>query len=81
MLVIIPLKLIPFPFSPFTLNTRKEVGEGKGGESFAVDVPALAEFLGSAGLSPRASERNVPLAPEDLANLAADMAVRVSCWR
>lgn len=48
--------------------------------AFAVDVPAIAEFLSAAGLSPRAADGEAALPPEDLADLAADMAVRVSCW-
>jgi S1-C subfamily serine protease len=50
------------------------------GVAFAVDVPALVEFLSGAGVTPRASEASAPLPPEDLADLAADMAVQVNCW-
>jgi len=50
------------------------------GVSFAVDVPAIVEFLGAAGLSPRAAEPGAPVPPEALAGLAADLAVRVGCW-
>lgn len=50
------------------------------GVAFAVDVPAIAEFLGEAGLAPRAAEPRDPIPPEALADLAADLAVRVSCW-
>lgn len=49
--------------------------------SFAVDVPAIAAFLSEAGLSARAADGGTPIAPEDLAALAADIAVRVSCWQ
>lgn len=48
--------------------------------NFAVDVPALADFLTQAGLSPRAAEERPALAPEDLVALAGDITVRVSCW-
>ncbi|PRY25034.1 sporulation related protein [Aliiruegeria haliotis] len=47
---------------------------------FTVDVPALAEFLSGAGLSPVASEDTASIAPEDLVALAGDITVRVSCW-
>ncbi len=49
--------------------------------SFAVDVPAIAAFLSGAGLSARAADGGTPIAPEDLETLAADIAVRVSCWQ
>ncbi|MEM6740079.1 MAG: serine protease [Pseudomonadota bacterium] len=62
-------------------------GSGSGGAqvlpsnvAFAVDSPAIATFLSNAGLSPRAATAAAPVAPEDLARLAADIAVRVSCW-
>lgn len=48
--------------------------------NFAVDVPAIAEFLDGAGVPLRASDRSAPLAPEDLTTLAGDLTVRVSCW-
>ncbi|MDV7144710.1 trypsin-like peptidase domain-containing protein [Tropicimonas sp. TH_r6] len=48
--------------------------------NFAVDVAAIAAFLGEAGLSPRASEGAAVLAPEDLTTLAGDVTVRISCW-
>ncbi|SDI71948.1 trypsin-like peptidase domain-containing protein [Aliiruegeria lutimaris] len=48
--------------------------------NFAVDVPAIADFLGQAGLSPRAAVLNKSLAPEDLVTLAGDVTVRISCW-
>ncbi len=48
--------------------------------NFAVDVPAIADFLGAAGLSPRASDGASPIDPEDLTTLAGDLTVRVSCW-
>jgi hypothetical protein len=50
------------------------------GVAFAVDVPAIAEFLGASGLSPRAAEPGAPIPPAALADRAADLAVRVSCW-
>ncbi|NDR56886.1 serine protease [Aliiruegeria sabulilitoris] len=48
--------------------------------NFAVDVPAIADFLGQSGLSPRAAEDGKSLAPEDLVTLAGDVTVRISCW-
>ncbi|MEM9248726.1 MAG: serine protease [Pseudomonadota bacterium] len=48
--------------------------------SFAVDVPTIAAFLSAAGVSARAADGSTPIAPEDLAVLASDIAVRVSCW-
>ncbi len=48
--------------------------------NFAVDVTAIAGFLGQAGLSPRASEGAATMAPEDLTALAGDVTVRISCW-
>ena len=48
--------------------------------NFAIDVPAIAEFLGQAGLAPRAADRTGSMAPEDLTTLAGDITVRISCW-
>ncbi|RYH08642.1 trypsin-like peptidase domain-containing protein [Tropicimonas sp. IMCC6043] len=48
--------------------------------NFAVDVPAIADFLGAAGLSPLAAETGPAIAPEDLTTLADNVTVRVSCW-
>lgn len=48
--------------------------------NFAIDVPAIADFLGEAGLSPRAAEPDATMAPEDLVTLAGDITVRISCW-
>ncbi|MFY0634446.1 MAG: trypsin-like peptidase domain-containing protein [Vannielia sp.] len=47
---------------------------------FAASVPAIAEFLSTAGLSPAASEGGTALAPEDITTLAEGMTVLVSCW-
>jgi len=51
------------------------------GVAFAVDVPAIVEFLSEAGLSPRVAEASAPRDPDALAALAADMAVPVNCWQ
>ncbi|MFD0982491.1 trypsin-like peptidase domain-containing protein [Tropicimonas aquimaris] len=48
--------------------------------NFAVDVPAMAEFLDGAGVALRGSDRHAALPPEDLTTLAGDLTVRVSCW-
>jgi peptidoglycan hydrolase-like protein with peptidoglycan-binding domain len=48
--------------------------------SFATDSGALATFLSENGVNPAASDAVDPVAPEDIATLAADMTVRVSCW-
>ncbi len=48
--------------------------------SFAAKVPAIAEFLSAHGVSVAASDGAPRMAPEDLALLAADMTVLVSCW-
>jgi peptidoglycan hydrolase-like protein with peptidoglycan-binding domain len=48
--------------------------------SFATDAAALATFLSQNGVNPAASDAVDPVAPEDIATLAADMTVRVSCW-
>jgi peptidoglycan hydrolase-like protein with peptidoglycan-binding domain len=48
--------------------------------SFAADAAALATFLSDHGVSPAASDAVTLVAPEDIAALAADMTVRVSCW-
>ena len=48
--------------------------------SFATDAPVIAEFLSANGLSAAASDRDSDMAPEDLALMAADMTVLVSCW-
>jgi S1-C subfamily serine protease len=48
--------------------------------AFAVDVPTIVEFLSGAGLLPSAAEAAEPRSPEDLVDLAADMAVQVNCW-
>ncbi len=50
------------------------------GVAFAVDGAAILRFLTEAGLSPRAADGMAPRAPEQLADLAADMAVQVNCW-
>ena len=57
-------------------ETRRLPGE----VNFAVNVPAIVEFLGGAGLAPLASERASALAPEDIEALASAMTVRVNCW-
>jgi peptidoglycan hydrolase-like protein with peptidoglycan-binding domain len=48
--------------------------------SFATDAGALATFLSQNGVNPAASDAVEPIAPEDLAGIAADMTVRVTCW-
>jgi peptidoglycan hydrolase-like protein with peptidoglycan-binding domain len=48
--------------------------------SFATDATAIAAFLSAQGLTPTAAEPSGDLAPEDLARLARDMTVQVSCW-
>ncbi len=48
--------------------------------SFAADAAALATFLSRNGVNPAASDAVDPVAPEDLALIAADMTVRVGCW-
>lgn len=48
--------------------------------SFATDAGALATFLSENGVNPAASDAVDAVAPEDIATLAADMTVRVSCW-
>ena len=48
--------------------------------SFATDAAALATFLSQNGVNPAASDAVEAIAPEDIATLAADMTVRVSCW-
>ncbi|NBC95410.1 MAG: peptidoglycan-binding protein [Deinococcus-Thermus bacterium] len=50
------------------------------GVAFAVDVPAIVAFLDRAGLAPAPADGDAPRAPEDLADLAADLAVPVNCW-
>ena len=50
------------------------------GVAFAVDGGAIVTFLTEAGLSPRAADSAAPRAPEELADLAADLAVQVNCW-
>jgi peptidoglycan hydrolase-like protein with peptidoglycan-binding domain len=47
---------------------------------FATNAGALAIFLSENGVTPAASDAADPVAPEDIATLAADMTVRVSCW-
>jgi peptidoglycan hydrolase-like protein with peptidoglycan-binding domain len=48
--------------------------------SFAADAVAIAEFLSKKGFAATAAEPSGDLAPEDLARLARDMTVQVSCW-
>ncbi|MEO1679382.1 MAG: serine protease [Pseudomonadota bacterium] len=50
------------------------------GVSLAVHVPALAEFLTRAGVEPRVAETATALAPQTLADRAAEMTVAVGCW-
>lgn len=50
------------------------------GVNFAADAEAIAFLLSEAGVIPRKSLANGVVAPEDLALLAADMTVLVSCW-
>lgn len=50
------------------------------GVAFAVDVPAIETFLGAAGLALQGTSEDRAIAPEDLANLAADLTVPVNCW-
>ena len=47
---------------------------------FATAAGALATFLSQNGVNPSASDAAEPVAPEDLAVIAADMTVQVSCW-
>ena len=52
-----------------------------GNVRFAVSSDALSGFLAQAGVTaPVADAQPAPMAPEDLANLAADAVVLASCW-
>ncbi|MHC0053210.1 serine protease [Actibacterium sp. D379-3] len=51
-----------------------------GDVSFAATVPAIADFLSANGVQMAASDRGGQIDPVDLAALAADMTVLVSCW-
>lgn len=51
-----------------------------GDVAFARDAGGLAAFLEANGVAPSISGGGDPLAPEDLATLAADMTVLVTCW-
>lgn len=64
------------------LRPRQDTGDQRLPEdvNFAIDVQAIAGFLGDVGLSPLSAEVRDDIAPEDLATLAGDVAVRVSCW-
>jgi len=48
---------------------------------FAANVPAIAEFLSSNGLSPAVADDATAMAPEDLTLRAEDITVLVSCWK
>jgi S1-C subfamily serine protease len=48
--------------------------------AFAADAPVLAEFLSANGIRAAVSDTGVPMAPEDLTLLAADLTVLVTCW-
>ena len=50
------------------------------GVIFAADAEAIEFLLREAGVSPRKAMADGLVAPEDLALLAADMTVLVSCW-
>ena len=51
------------------------------GVSLAVDARRLMQFLEDSGVSPApAAGETAPLSPDDLADLAADLALRVTCW-
>ena len=50
------------------------------GVNFAADAEAIEFLLREAGVSPRKAMADGLVAPEDLALLAADMTVLVSCW-
>jgi hypothetical protein len=50
------------------------------GVSFAAPAPGIAAFLAGAGIAPAPATGATALAPEDIARLGADLAVRVSCW-
>ncbi|MGI1662758.1 serine protease [Palleronia sp. KMU-117] len=49
---------------------------------YAADAEAIALFLDANGITPRPAQSTgaAPIAPEDLAVLAADMTVLVECW-
>lgn len=60
-----------------------EAPDGKvlpGDVSFAADAEAIAEFLSGSGYQPAASDRAAPMSAEELARMAADLTVLVSCW-
>lgn len=50
------------------------------GVAFAADAAAIRELLAEAGVSPRATQGEARMAPEDLTAVATDMTVLVSCW-
>ncbi|WP_198666023.1 peptidoglycan-binding protein [Tropicimonas sp. IMCC34043] len=49
--------------------------------NFAVDVLAIADFLDRSGLTPMASDSIDAMAPEDIAALAGNVTVSLSCWK
>ncbi len=50
------------------------------GVSFAADAPVLAAFLARNGVTAIEQVTESPMEPEDLAIMAADITVLVSCW-
>lgn len=62
----------------------RDGGDGKllpGDLSLAVQVDAMTPALAENGFVPQASARSGTLPPEDLAKLARQMTVQVSCWQ
>jgi len=51
-----------------------------GDVAFAADAPALSAFLAANGIAPDEAAMGDLMAPEDLALLATDLTVLVSCW-
>ncbi|AZQ67339.1 peptidoglycan-binding protein [Silicimonas algicola] len=51
-----------------------------GDVAFAADAPALSDFLAANGIAPDETAMGDLMAPEDLALLATDLTVLVSCW-
>ncbi|MEP5152786.1 serine protease, partial [Planktotalea sp.] len=50
------------------------------GVGFSIPNDVIADMLSGAGISGKASSQSAALQAEDLASLAADMTVLVSCW-
>ncbi len=51
-----------------------------GDVAFARDAEGLSDFLSANGVRPSLADGGAAMAPEDLATLAADMTVLVTCW-